>query len=151
MTRQIERTLFRVPPTKMRGKMDPGEYKYVAHSKLLLFLRYVSAAFEAQAGGIHWPMISPMPDDPGKYAAENVFWVPEPARWDKLAASAKSADIGVRVDNAMREIERTNDTLKDALPKVYGRAELSRDIVSGLIELFTNDLHTSTAATMIST
>ncbi len=40
----------------------------------------------------------------------------------------------------MREIERTNETLKDALPKVYGRAELSREIVSGLIELFTNDL-----------
>uniref|UniRef100_UPI0010AB2829 N-6 DNA methylase n=1 Tax=Paracoccus aeridis TaxID=1966466 RepID=UPI0010AB2829 len=62
------------------------------------------------------------------------------ARWDHLAANAKAHDIGVQVDNAMREIERTNETLKDALPKVYGRAELSREIVSGLIELFTNDL-----------
>ena len=42
MTRQIEKTLF-AAADKMRGKMDPGEYKYVALG--LLFLRYVSAAF----------------------------------------------------------------------------------------------------------
>ena len=40
---QIERTLW-TAADKMRGAMDPGEYKHVALG--LLFLRYVSVAFE---------------------------------------------------------------------------------------------------------
>ena len=39
----IEKTLFEAAD-KMRGAMDAGEYKHVALG--LLFLRYVSAAFE---------------------------------------------------------------------------------------------------------
>ncbi|MFN4060388.1 MAG: N-6 DNA methylase [Paracoccus hibiscisoli] len=135
--KQVERTLF-AAADKMRGKMDPGEYKYVALG--LLFLRYVSVAFDAKRVEFLADDLADA-DDPEEYAAENVFWVPETARWDHLAARAKSADIGVQVDNAMRDIERSNETLKDALPKVYGKADLSRNIVSGLIELFTNDLH----------
>ena len=142
MTKQIEKTLF-AAADKMRGKMDPGEYKYVALG--LLFLRYVSAAYEAKRAEFLADDMADA-DDPEEYAAENVFWVPDTARWDHLAANAKAADIGVQVDDAMREIERVNDSLKDALPKVYGRAELSRDIVAGLIELFTNDLTLSGSA-----
>lgn len=142
MTKQIEKTLF-AAADKMRGKMDPGEYKYVALG--LLFLRYVSAAYEAKRAEFLADDMADA-DDPEEYAAENVFWVPDTARWDHLAANAKAADIGVQVDGAMREIERVNDSLKDALPKVYGRAELSRDIVAGLIELFTNDLTLSGSA-----
>lgn len=136
MTIQIEKTLF-AAADKMRGKMDPGEYKYVALG--LLFLRYVSAAFEAKRAELLDTEHADA-NDPEEYAAENVFWVPEGARWNHLAANAKAADIGIQVDNAMRDIEASNDSLKDALPKVYGRAELSREIVTGLIELFTNDL-----------
>lgn len=136
MTKDIEKTLFSAAD-KMRGKMDPGEYKYVALG--LLFLRYVSAAFEAKRAELLQDDLAD-PNDPDEYAAENVFWVPEAARWDHLAANAKSAEIGVLVDDAMRAIEECNESLKDALPKVYGRVELSRDIVSGLIQLFTNDL-----------
>jgi len=42
----------------------------------------------------------------------------------------------------MREIEKSNPSLQDALPKVFGRANLDRAIVTGLIEMFTNlELH----------
>ena len=136
MTKQIEKTLF-AAADKMRGKMDPGEYKYVALG--LLFLRYVSAAFEAKRNELLADEYADA-EDPDEYAADNVFWVPEKARWSYLAANAKSFDIGIQIDNAMRDIEASNESLKDALPKVYGRAELSREIVTGLIELFTNDL-----------
>lgn len=138
----IERTLF-AAADKMRGAMDPGEYKHVALG--LLFLRYVSAAFEAKRAEFAADDLAD-PEDPEEYAAENVFWVPEKARWSRLAAMAKAADIGVQVDDAMREIERSNPSLQDALPKVYGRANLDRAIVTGLIELFTNlELHGSRA------
>ncbi|MEX0451797.1 class I SAM-dependent DNA methyltransferase [Spiribacter sp. 218] len=134
MSDNIERTLF-AAADKMRGAMDPGEYKHVALG--LLFLRYVSAAFEVKRQELAAEELSDL-EDPEEYAAENVFWVPEQARWDRLAANAKADDIGVQVDDAMREIEKTNPTLQDALPKVYGRANLDRTIITGLIELFTN-------------
>lgn len=89
--KQIEKTLF-AAADKMRGKMDPGEYKYVALG--LLFLRYVSAAFEAKRAEFLADDLADA-DDPEEYAAENVFWVPEPARWDSLAETAKSSDIGI--------------------------------------------------------
>ena len=134
----IEKTLF-AAADKMRGAMDPGEYKHVALG--LLFLRYVSAAFEAKRAEFAEQEFVDL-EDPEEYQAESVFWVPETARWDRLAANAKAADIGVQVDDAMREIERENPALQDALPKVFGRANLDRSIVTGLIEMFTNlELH----------
>lgn len=39
----IEKTLF-AAADKMRGSMDPGEYKHVALG--LLFLRYIGVAFQ---------------------------------------------------------------------------------------------------------
>jgi type I restriction enzyme M protein len=142
MADPIEKILF-AAADKMRGAMDPGEYKHVALG--LLFLRYVSAAFEAKRAEFAQDALIDL-EDPEEYQAESVFWVPEGARWDRLAANAKSHDIGVQVDDAMREIERANPTLQDALPKVYGRANLDRSIVTGLIEMFTNlELHGTSA------
>lgn len=142
MADPIEKTLF-AAADKMRGAMDPGEYKHVALG--LLFLRYVSAAFEAKRAEFADQEFVDL-EDPEEYQAESVFWVPEGARWDRLAANAKAADIGVQVDDAMREIERENQSLQDALPKVFGRANLDRSIVTGLIEMFTNlELHGTSA------
>jgi type I restriction enzyme M protein len=134
MADAIEKTLF-AAADKMRGAMDPGEYKHVALG--LIFLRYVSAAFEAKREEFAKDDFIDL-EDPEEYAAENVFWVPEKARWSRLASIAKANEIGVQVDDAMREIEKTNPTLKDALPKVYGKPDLDRSIVTGLIEMFTN-------------
>ncbi|MER2509591.1 class I SAM-dependent DNA methyltransferase [Amaricoccus sp.] len=131
---QIERTLW-TAADKMRGAMDPGEYKHVALG--LLFLRYVSVAFEQTRAKLQADPYAD-PEDPEEYQAANVFWVPESARWPRIAAIAKQADIGVQIDDAMRAVEEDNPTLKDALPKVFGRASLDPSIVTGLIELFTN-------------
>ena len=142
MADPIEKMLFSAAD-KMRGAMDPGEYKHVALG--LLFLRYVSAAFEAKRVEFAKDEFIDL-EDPEEYQAESVFWVPEGARWDRLAANAKANDIGVQVDDAMREIERANPPLQDALPKVFGRANLDRAIVTGLIEMFTNlELHGTSA------
>lgn len=130
----IEKTLF-AAADKMRGAMDAGEYKHVALG--LLFLRYVSVAFERKFAEFAADDLADE-NDSEEYLADSVFWVPEEARWSHLASIAKSPDIGVKVDDAMRAIEASNESLKDALPKVFGRQNLDRSIVSGLIELFTN-------------
>ncbi len=129
----IEKTLF-AAADKMRGAMDPGEYKHIALG--LLFLRYVSEAFERTQKLIVED--DGDPEDRDEYLAENIFFVPEKARWSTISKSAKDARIGVMIDDAMREIEAENASLKGALPKVFGRESIDRGMLSGLIELFSN-------------
>ncbi len=98
----IEKTLF-AAADKMRGAMDAGEYKHVALG--LLFLRYVSVAFERKFAEFQADDLADE-NDPEEYLAESVFWVPEEARWSFLAGIAKSPEIGVKVDDAMRAMAR---------------------------------------------
>ena len=130
----IERTLF-VAADKMWGSMDPGEYKHVALG--LLFLRYVSVAFTRLHDKLAADDFSD-PEDRDEYLAENVFWVPEEARWSMLAAHSKDPKIGIMIDDAMRAIEKDNESLKGALPKVFGKETIDRGMLTGLIDLFTN-------------
>ena len=129
----IEKTLF-AAADKMRGAMDAGEYKHIALG--LLFLRYVSEAFVRRQALI----IEDGGDveDPEEYLAENAFFVPLVARWSTLAAQSKDARIGVMIDDAMREIEAGNPSLKGALPKVFGKDSVDRAMLTGLIDLFSN-------------
>ncbi|MES2666902.1 MAG: class I SAM-dependent DNA methyltransferase [Pseudomonadota bacterium] len=130
----IEKTLF-AAADKMRGSMDAGEYKHIALG--LLFLRYVSMSFDR----LHKTLTADAhadPEDRDEYLAENIFWVPEKARWFNLAKQSKDPRIGVMIDDAMREIEAENASLKGALPKVFGRESIDRAMLTGLIDLFTN-------------
>ncbi|MCV2870386.1 type I restriction-modification system subunit M [Defluviimonas sp. WL0002] len=130
----IEKTLF-AAADKMRGSMDAGEYKHIALG--LLFLRYVSISFER----LHDQLTNDDyadPEDPDEYLAESVFWVPEKARWSSLAKQSKDPKIGIMIDDAMRAIEADNETLKGALPKVFGKESIDRGMLTGLIDLFTN-------------
>jgi type I restriction enzyme M protein len=132
---------------KMRGHMDSGEYKHVALG--LIFLKYISDAFEARRSNIGGevaradsPMFVKDPaarrqvvEDPDEYAAENVFWVPEKARWSHLQANAKQPFIGKLVDDAMAAIEQNNPSLKGVLPKDYARPSLDKRKLGELIDL----------------
>ncbi len=130
----IETTLF-AAADKMWGNMDPGEYKHVALG--LIFLRYVSESFQRLHDQLTDDEYSDA-EDRDEYLAENIFWVPEKARWSYLAKNSKSPEIGVMLDDAMRAIEADNESLKGALPKVYGKESMDRGMLSGLMDLFTN-------------
>ena len=131
----IETTLF-AAADKMRGSMDPGEYKHVALG--LIFLRYISTAFQRKHDELIAEYGEEAAEDHDEYLAEGIFWVPDVARWRHLSANAKDPKIGVMVDDAMRAIEADNAQLKGALPKVFGRAGLDPAVVTGLIDLFSN-------------
>lgn len=130
----IEKTLF-AAADKMRGSMDAGEYKHIALG--LLFLRHVSMSFERLHDQLSQEEYSD-PEDPDEYLAESIFWVPEQARWSTLAKQSKDPKIGIMIDDAMRAIEADNETLKGALPKVFGKESIDRTMLTGLIDLFTN-------------
>ena len=127
----FEAELFRAAD-KLRGNMEPSDYKHVALG--LIFLKYISDAFEAR----HAALLAEDPaaaEDPDEYLADNVFWVPAEARWSYLQANAKQATIGTLIDDAMRAIEKDNESLKGVLPKEYGRPALNRIMLGELIDL----------------
>ena len=113
----FEADLFKAAD-KLRGNMEPSDYKHVALG--LIFLKYISDAFEAR----HKALLAEDPqaaEDRDEYLADNVFWVPKDARWSHLQANAKLPTIGTLIDDAMRAIEKDNESLKGVLPKDYAR------------------------------
>ena len=67
--------------------------------------------------------------------AENIFYVPQEARWSYLQANAKQAEIGKLIDDAMHAIERENPRLKGVLPKNYARPTLDKQTLGELVDL----------------
>lgn len=121
----------------LRNNMDAAEYKHVVLG--LLFLKYISDAFEAQHAKLAAQKASGAdPEDPDEYRAENIFWVPPAARWPYLRKQAPQPTIGKLVDDAMEAIERDNPALKAVLPKDYARPGLDKQRLAQLINLFSD-------------
>lgn len=117
---------------RMRGHMDPSEYKHVVLG--LIFLKYISDAFEEQRHKLEGEEGAD-PEDRDEYLAYNVFWVPVEARWPHLQANAKQPTIGTLIDDAMWAIEKDNPSLEGVLPRDYGRPSLNKTQLGGLIDL----------------
>ncbi len=127
----FEADLFKAAD-KLRGNMEPSDYKHVALG--LIFLKYISDAFEAK----HKALLAEdaqAAEDKDEYLADNVFWVPKEARWSHLQAGAKLPSIGTLIDDAMRAIEKDNESLKGVLPKNYARPALNKVMLGELIDL----------------
>jgi hypothetical protein len=118
----FEATLWQAAD-KLRGNLDSGEYKHVVLG--LIFLKYISDAFEEKRSALLQDPDAD-PEDRDEYLAENVFWVPPPARWDFLQSKAKQPEIGKLLDDAMDAIEHDNPRLKGVLPKDYTRPALDK-------------------------
>ncbi len=84
----------------LRNNMDAAEYKHVVLG--LIFLKYISDAFEAKHAGLEADRAHGAdPEDPDEYRAAGIFWVPREARWQTLRAAAPQPTIGTMVDDAM--------------------------------------------------
>lgn len=127
----FEAELFKAAD-KLRGNMEPSDYKHVALG--LIFLKYISDAFEAK----HEALLAEdaqAAEDKDEYLADNVFWVPKAARWSHLQANAREPAIGTLIDDAMRALEKDNESLKNVLPKDYARPALNKVMLGELIDL----------------
>jgi hypothetical protein len=119
----------------LRGNIDASEYKSVVLG--LIFLKYISDRFEAK----YQELVAEgdgFEEDKDEYTAENIFFVPENARWSVISAAAHTPEIGTVIDEAMRSIEKENKRLKDILPKNFARSELDKRRLSEVVDLFTN-------------
>src|SRR5688572_10199424 len=118
----------------LRNNMDAAEYKHVVLG--LIFLKYISDAFEAKHAELDAQRAEGAdPEDPDEYRAVSIFWVPPEARWQYLKSMAPQATIGQLIDDAMSAIERDNQSLKDVLPKDYGRLGLDKQRLGQIINL----------------
>ncbi len=134
----IEKQLWKAAD-KLRKNIDAAEYKHIILG--LIFLKYISDAFEELFGKLkkgEGEYASADPEDKDEYKAENVFFVPEIARWSYLQSKAKLPEIGKEVDHAMDAIEKDNPSLRNVLPKVYARGNLDPTNLGGLIDLVGN-------------
>ena len=117
------------------GHIPAAEYRKVIVG--LIFLRYISSAFEKR----YQQLVEEgdgFEDDKDAYAEDNIFFVPEDARWSKIASAAHTPEIGTVIDDAMRTIEKENTTLKNVLPKNYASPDLDKRVLGEVVDLFTN-------------
>lgn len=131
---------------KLRGSVESAEYKHLVLG--LIFLKYISDSFTLRREQLEAELADPTSDlyaedaverqevleDRDEYVAENVFWVPDNARWDKLLAAAAQTDIAKRLDDALEAIEDENPRLRSVLPRIYSRAPLSAELMGSLVQ-----------------
>lgn len=101
---------------RANSKLKSSEYSVPVLG--LIFLRYADHKFtEAEKN---------MPASSGRrkigkadYQAQGVLYLPDKARFGYLLNLPEGTDIGKAINEAMTEIERENEDLKDVLPKTY--------------------------------
>jgi type I restriction enzyme M protein len=132
----LEKQLWKTAD-KLRKNIDAAEYKHIVLG--LIFLKYISDAFEELYARLKAEEENGAdPEDKDEYKAENVFFVPQDARWQYLQSKAKQPEIGKFVDEAMDAIEKENASLKGVLPKVFARQNLDPTSLGELIDLVGN-------------
>ena len=132
---------------KLRNQMDAAEYKHIVLG--LIFLKYISDTFDIQKNNIIKMISDPKSDlfisedpkiyekeleDRDYYTKDNVFWVPQKSRWEKIRSQAKQPDIGSIIDKALIEIENENKFLQGKLDKRFGRTQLEEGVLGQLID-----------------
>ena len=117
------------------GHIPAADYRKVIVG--LIFLRYIGNAFEKRYNALVEDGEG-FEDDPDAYEEENIFFVPEEARWSKIADNAHKPEIGKIIDDAMRAIEADNKKLKDVLPKNFASPDLDKRVLGNVVDLFTN-------------
>lgn len=120
----------------LRGSMDSSEYRNVVLG--LIFLKYVSDSFETKYEELMKSDYPEDAEDPDMYLSENIFWVPQEARWSLIQKSAKTPQIGEIIDGAMDAIEKNNDSLRGVLSKNYSSPDLDKTRLGEVVDLISD-------------
>jgi type I restriction enzyme M protein len=122
---------------KLRGSVESSEYKHIVLS--LIFLKFISDKFEKQREKLISDGMGDYVDMVEFYAKDNVFYLPEEARWSFIQKQTKQDDIAVKIDTALHTVEKNNASLKGALPDNYfSRLGLDVSKLAALIDTINN-------------
>ncbi len=125
----------------LRGSMDAAEYKHVVLG--LLFLKYISDAFEEQ----HAKLIAEKrsgadPEDPDEYRALSIFWVPPEARGMphrnlavELLQKLLSGEITTRRKKNVVQARSFAEMLEQTVRRYQNRAIEAAQVIEELIQL----------------
>lgn len=131
--KSIEETLWD-SANKLRGSVEPSEYKHVVLS--LIFLKYAYDRFVERRNELIADGKEAFVEQPVFYNAKNVFYLNEISRWDYLIENAKQNDIAIKIDTALAQVEKDNPTLKGALPSnYYSSLGLDRTKLASLLDV----------------
>ncbi|MEI8614911.1 class I SAM-dependent DNA methyltransferase [Shewanella sp. PP-He15 brown] len=132
ISKGFEETLWDTA-NQLRGSVESSEYKHVVLS--LVFLKFISDKFEAKRAQLISAGQEAFVDMDVFYQQDNVFFLPETARWSYISARAKQDDIAVIIDTALSTIEKCNASLSGALPDNYfSRLGLDSTKLASLID-----------------
>ena len=135
-TKGFEETLWDTA-NQLRGSVESSEYKHVVLS--LVFLKFISDKFEKRRLELINDGKEAFVEIEAFYQQDNIFYLPEEARWSKIKAYAKQDDIAVQIDTALTTIEKRNPSLKGALPDNYfSRQNLEVKKLASLIDTIEN-------------
>jgi len=115
-SKSMEATLWE-SCNKMRGSVEPAEYKHVVLS--LIFLKYAGDCFTLRQQELIKLGLEEYTDQVEFYTAENVFYLPPQCRWTFIMENAKQDNIFQIIDDALADIEKKNKQLAGALPNNY--------------------------------
>jgi type I restriction enzyme M protein len=121
-TTKLEKSLWDVAD-QFRANSGLKAQEYSGPLLGLIFLRFAEARFKAQrekllAKGGSARRDNPA-DDPDAYLAQGILFLPPEAQYEYLLTLPEAADIGEKVNAAMRAIEQHNAKLSGVLPKTY--------------------------------
>lgn len=160
---------------RLRNNLDAANYKHIVLG--LIFLKYVSDSFEEHqrvllsqfkdenheaylppedfdSDSEYQEMLAEELEELDNYREQNVFWVPQGARWRTLREKAalptgtvlwqnqQGEDVKLRsvswlMDNALDQIEKANPKLKGILPRI-SQYQLENEKLIGLINSFSD-------------
>lgn len=137
--RSIEETLWQACD-RLRGAVEPAEYKHVVLG--LLFLKFASDKFEERKDELVSEGQEKYVTTKAFYGMKNVFYLDETSRWSYIVQNAKQNDITLKIDTALHNIEKTNPSLRGALPDNYfSRLGLDVSKLASLLDTI-NDIDT---------
>jgi type I restriction enzyme M protein len=122
---------------KLRGKVEPSEYKHVVLG--LIFLKFASDKFEQRKQELIDEGKKQYIDMVEFYTMKNVFYLPEESCWSYLKKHAKQDDLALKIDTALATVEKSNPSLKGALPdNYYSRLDLDVSKLASLLDTINN-------------
>jgi len=136
---QLENELWEAAD-QLRANSKLTAVQYAMPVLGLIFLRHASNRFAAYLPDIEADIPARVPAAQREqlvklgFQGKAAIWLPEDARFERIASLPAGADVGAAIDHAMDEIEAEYDVLAGALPRGYTAFET--DLLADLVKIF---------------
>jgi type I restriction enzyme M protein len=137
--RQLENELWEAADQlRANSKLTAAEYSMPVLG--LIFLRHADNRFKTYLPEIEADIPPQVPAAQREtliklgFQGKAAIYLPEEARFDRIASLPRDANVGQAIDQAMDAIEAQYDVLKGALPRGY--AAFEPDLLAELVKIF---------------